>query len=335
MPKASFTLDQVKKSGTDFPKIKLAQNEIMRIVVIEDAPTYAWTHRLQKPKFSPVTGQMMMKTIERRNGEKISVPDLDFVGAPVCFGNLDVLDEKGIDKDHCPICAKVMDYPEHFSAPERRFAVHVLKYATKPGTSQVSSPFSVETRVWVMSENRFSQVTQKIAEWGGNPTNVDLILGPCINAGFQNYEIGVGQSCEMRGSEERMTRAAETFKENNAGDLEPYCGRVKEMKWVQQDIDDVMSAWEKAAGGASRPAEVDTSGTLDSSLLDSIGTPAKAAPVADLSSLDDTVGAPAVAEAPVAEVALAPASVPAAAPAEAPAAKEDITSFDDILNGLR
>lgn len=331
MPRGSFTMDQVKRSGTDFPRLKLGQGEYARIVVIEKEPTYAWTHRLVKPKFSPVTGQMLFRTAERRSGEKVEVPDLDFVGNPVCFGDLQVLDEKGVDPDHCPVCKLAIDAPEQFTAPERRFAVHVLKYATKPGGSAISSPFSVQTLVWVMSENRFSQVTTKISEWGGDPTKVDLVLGPCINAGFQNYEIGVGQSCEMRSDAERLKRAAETFQENNAGDLEPYCGRVKEMKWVRQDIDDVKAAWAKAAHGGSAPAPVDTSGTLDSSLLDNIGGPA--VPSADLSSLDDTVGgSETVAPAPTSQPASAPVAAAASPTVSEPG--EDL-DFADILAGLK
>jgi hypothetical protein len=289
MPKATFTTDHVKRSATDFPRVKLGQNETWRLVVIEKEPTFAWTHRLQKPKFSPVSGAMLMKTIKRRSGEEISVPDLEWVGSPACFGNLDALAEKGIDVDHCPMCKQAHENPEQFSAPERRFAVHVLKYATRQGTSQLTSPFSVETRVWIMSENRFAQVVAKITEFGGDPTRVDLILGPCINASFQNYEIGVGQNCEMRADADRMKRAADTFKENNAGDLEPYCGIVKERRWVESDIEDVITAWRKASLGGSAPAPVDVSGTLDSTLLDSVSSP-KSPPAADLSQLDDTVG---------------------------------------------
>lgn len=332
MPKATFTLDSVKKSGTDFARVKLGQNEIWRVVVIEKEPTYAWTHRLQKPRFSPVTGEMLMKTVERRNGEKISLPDLDFVGAPTCLGTLEVLDDKGVDPAHCPACDAALKSPEQFTQPERRFAVHVLKYATKSGSPQISQPFSVETRVWVMSENRFAKVTQVITEWGGDPTSVDLVLGPCNNAGFQNYEVAAGAVCEMRADSERLKRAAETFRENNAGDLEPYCGRVTDRRFIEQDIDDVRAAWKKAQGGAA-PAPVDTSGTLDSSMLDTLAAPAAqpAAPAGEpLSALDDIVGG-------TSEPAAAPAEVAAAVPSSpaAPAApKGEDMSFEDLLNGL-
>lgn len=332
MPKIAFSQDNVKRSGTDFPRVKLDQGATWRIVVIEKEPTYAWTHRMVKPKFSPVTGRMQMKTIERRNGEKLDVPDLDFVGSPVCHGNIDILNDKGVDPDHCPICREYQNNPEQFSAPERRFAVHVLKYATKPGGSALTSPFSVETRVWVMSENRFAKVTSVISEWGGDPTAVDLVLGPCNNAGFQNYEIAAGQRCEMRADESRLQRAAETFKENNAGDLEPYCGRVTELRWINNDIDEIKAAWRKAAGGGSAPATVDVSDTLDTSLLDSVGggskAPAKDAPVADLSQLDDTVGGADEVAAPVERE-----PQPAAAKA-APASNGTDLDFDSLLDNI-
>ena len=296
MPKLTFSNDNVKKSGTDFPRVKLDQGATWRIVIIESEPTYAWTHRMVKPKFSPVSGRMMMKKITRRSGEEIEVADLDFVGSPVCHGSVDILNDKGVDPDHCPICREYQSNPEQFSAPERRFAVHVLKYATKPGGAQLApGPFNVETRVWVMSENRFAKVTGIISEWGGDPRGVDLVLGPCSNAGFQNYEIAAAQKCEWTADDERKARAIETFKGNNAGDLEPYCGRVTELRWINNDIDDIKAAWRRALGGASggdtSPPPVDVSGTLDTSLLDSVGSKkATEPPTADLSQLDDTVG---------------------------------------------
>lgn len=334
MPKLTFSSDNVKKSGTDFPRVKLEQGATWRIVVIEKEPTYAWTHRMVKPKFSPVTGRMQMKEITRRSGEKVEVPDLDFVGSPICHGNIDVLDDKGVDPDHCPICREYTKNPEQFSAPERRFAVHVLKYATKAGGAQLASPFSVESRVWVMSENRFAKVTQVITEWGGDPTQVDLVLGPCNNAGFQNYEIAAGQRCEMRSgpdADDRLRRAVETFRENHVEDLEPYCGRQTELRWINSDIDDIKAAWRKAAGGGTEPAAVDVSNTLDTSLLDSVGTKsAKEAPTADLSQLDDTVGG---SGGGLDEFASAPAQKEPEK-VSAPAGGGSDLNFDDLLDNI-
>lgn len=328
MPKLAFSQDNVKRSGTDFPRLRLDQGATERIVIIESEPTYAWTHRMVKPKFSPVTGRMQMKKVTRRSGEEIEVPDLDFVGSPICHGSIDVLNDKGVDPDHCPICREYQKNSEQFSAPERRFAVHVLKYATKPGGAQLSLPFSLETRIWVMSENRFAKVTGVIGEWGGDPKAVDLVLGPCINAGFQNYEIAAGQRCEMRVDEERMKRAAETFRENHVEDLEPYCGRVTELRWINNDIDEIKAAWRKAAGGGSEVPAADVTDTLDASLLDSVGTskaPAKEAPTADLSQLDETVGGGSSEAAVQTERETVPAKASGGGP--------DL-DFDDLLNNI-
>lgn len=343
MPKIGFKADNVRSSDTKFPKVKLASGEYWRIVIIEESPTYEWVHQLRKPKLSPVTGLLQEREITTRNGDKLMVPDMEFVGSPICLGNLDALEDRGSDPDHCPVCKAALDYPDFFSAPERRFAVHVLKYGTKPGTPQVSpGPLNLETRVWTMSEARYAKIVQVIEEFApdGDPRKVDIVLGPCTNATYQNYEIAGSPNCVILQSEENLRRAMETFAGNNAGDLAAYCGRKAEKRFVESDIAEIISRWRKAQKGGEKPAEPDFSGTLASTgagLLEgsSGGAPAPqaAAPAVDLSALDDTVGTAAEA-APE-----APAPAQEAAPAQEQAIPTtqntgSAVSFEDLLGSL-
>lgn len=275
MPRTTFSTDNVRQSATSFPKLKLVHDEVVRLVIIESGPTYEWSHELRKPKISTVTRKPVMITKKRKNEEEYQDFDYEFIGNPICLGDPDVLDEQGVDTVKCPMCKLALEDSEAFRGPQRRFAVHVLKYKTKAGTPDVSEPFSVECLVWGMSDNRFTKVTQAIAEWAdgdedADPRKVDLILGPCTNAGYQNYDIHAGRRCEMLKSKERLERAMLTYQENHAPDLTPYCGRLTEPRWIKNMIEEVQERWAEIKTGGSPVQPVDISDTLDSSLLDTV-----------------------------------------------------------------
>lgn len=339
MPKLSFSTDNVRGGDTKFPTVKLGSNEYWRVVIAEAEPTYEWVHTLRKPKLSPVTGRLQMKEITLKDGDKKQIPDMEFVGTPICLGSFDILEDRGVDADHCPVCKAAMDYPDYFSAPERRFAVHVLKYGTQPGGSKVLTPLNMETKVWRMSENRYAKIVQVIEEFGGDAQKVDLVLGPCTNATYQNYEIAGSPNCAIMQSEENLKRAIETFQGSNAGDLSAYCGRKAERRFMEQDISEIVGRWQKAQGGGEAPAAPDFSGTLADSGSALLGgstavTPPPAAPTVDLSALDDTVGTPAASETPAQEPAAPAASTEAPATEEAPADKGPSFSFDSLISQL-
>jgi hypothetical protein len=302
MPRTTFSTDNVRQSATGFPKLRLEHGEVARVVCIEDGPVFEWVHSVNKPKISPVSGQVMMETHKKRDGTEYQDYAMEFLGTPVCLGDPDVLEEKGVDVAHCPLC-KLSAEDEAFRGPVRRFAIHVLKYKTKQGKPEIAEPFSVETLVWVMSDKRFSELAQIFAEWSPegeapDPRKIDLILGPCINAGFQNYKINPGQRCEMLADRDRLTRALETYKNNHAPDLSAYCGRVTEKKWILQMIEEVQERYAEIRAGGRQTVPVDTSDTLDldSSLLDTEVTRPASRPANSTS-----VATPPVADAPPGE----------------------------------
>lgn len=295
MPKTKFDRANVRGGDTSFPQVKLEHGAIWRVVLAEDGPTYEWGHRLVKPKLSPVDGKLLMRTVKVR-GEEVEEPDTDFVGAPRCLGSLDILEDRGVDPAHCPVCAASMhkDTSQYFTAPERKFAVHVLRYGTKGNTAQVVSPLSLSTLVWRLNENRYAKVVKVIDEFGGDPMAVDLVLGACTNAMYQNYEIAGGSSCHVAANETAAKLARDTFEGNNAGDLSPYCARLTDIRFVERDITEIIDRWRSATNGSSvrNVAEPDFSQALGESgaaLLDgAVSTPPKDKPVEV--DLDDTVG---------------------------------------------
>lgn len=339
MPKSTFAATNVRTSGTSFPQLKLeAQGDHARLKLAEADPTYEWVHTLRKMKLSPVTGAPIMTTRKFGKGddaEEREVYDLDFVGTPICFGNDDVLTDRGIDPDHCPICKATQDYPDLYdciSKPERKWAVHVFRYATKGKSTQPIEPLSVEVRVWRMSDNRYARVVSVLEEFApnvdGDPMRVDITLGPCNNVKFQNYEVQGSPRCALASSQADWDRAEQIFAANHVEDLSPYCGRKADVKYVKNDLDEIIGKWRAAQGGGVQVQEPDFAGTLSNSLLDSAPTAAApvqqaapAAPVAPLSSLDDTIGSPSQED-----------ETPAAA---APAAPQGaVTSFASLMDQI-
>ena len=298
MPKATFSTSNVRNSGTSFPTLKLEnQGDYARIKLAEADPTYEWVHTLRKPRLSPVDGRLIMKTIEvgrDGNKEKKEVPDLEFVGTPICFGNDDVLSDRGVDPDHCVICKAAMDHPDMFDKPERKWAVHVFRYATKGNGTQAVEPLQFEVRVWRMSDNRYARVVSVLEEFAGaegDPTKVDITLGPCNNVKFQNYEVQGSPRCMLAENPTKWAEAEQTFQGNHVDDLSPYCGRKADARYVKADIEEIVNKWRAAQKGAQPVAEPDFAGTLNSSMLDQApSASAPSVPTSSLSDLDSTVG---------------------------------------------
>jgi hypothetical protein len=137
----------IKKGGGDydFPKLKLtAKGDIARILLLE-SPTYEWVHTLNHPVIED--GIPVMQTKQTRRGEDYQVNKMAFVSRPICQGDDGILEEKGLDPKNCAVCAYAEENPDRMKAPERRFAMHVIKYNTKKN-GDIITPFGVQVLVW-------------------------------------------------------------------------------------------------------------------------------------------------------------------------------------------
>lgn len=272
MPRVAFTTEnKVEKTNYDFPKLKLKKGEQARVLVGLEDPIVEYVHTLRKPKI--VDGEPVYETVERgRSKEKVTVNATDFVGQPLCLGDLEVLGENGVDPKHCPACAAAVKHPDIFQPPRRRYAMHVVRYKTKSGSFDLVNPYSVETLVWSFTDTVFNKLVDFKTEWGDLKKH-DLMLGPCTVETFQQFDINVGaKAAWLEGGKERAELTKETFKSNLIDDLSIACGSKKKLEWVEQDIETVKEAWAEVhrfEGKAS--AEEDTTSLQDdlSSLMDS------------------------------------------------------------------
>lgn len=263
MPRVAFSSDNKRsQSNFDYPKLKLTSGEYARILVLEE-PIIEYAHTLRKPQI--INGVPRTKTVENeKTGRKTTQYVTDFVSKPLCLGDPEVLDKQGSDPARCPICKLAKDDPDAAQAPQRRYAMHVIRYKTKGNGNRLVEPFTVETLVWGFTDKVFNKIVDLAEDW--DLKKHDLILGPCTNADFQQFDISISPKAEFRSSAERKTRTIETFKNNQIEDLSIACGSKKERRWIDQDLETITELWNEVHAYENDGADTETGGSLDEDL---------------------------------------------------------------------
>lgn len=337
--RVTFSEENVKTSNTDFPKLKLEQvGGYARIVCMED-PVMAWRHQLNKVKI--INGRPQPKPQDStERGDWV----MDFVGQPLCLGNEGILEERGSDPQHCPACAE-SQRSDMVPGPTRRYAMHVIKYQTKPGSAEIALPFQVQCVVWGFTDRMFSKLVSIRKEvLPDQLMQHDLTLGPLqAPVNFQKFDISVSMRAEwlMRGDEGRDLAWA-TFQQQQTPDLEATIGRKVKPSYMEEDIQAIRDSWQAVHGLGAQP-QYDPSvpglglaagltGLLDGALGGQALPSQAAAPVAEVAATPQYV-APPTFEVPVAapqyaavplpqptepQQVFTPPPVPAAAPVAAP-----------------
>lgn len=292
MPKITFSSENTKRSDFDFPKLKLVKDERARLAFVEPNPEFEYQHRLQIPQLAD--GVPVMEVKQNRKNENYETNKLDFISTPICTGNLEVLEDKGIDPDNCIMC-KYAAETGHTSAPARRFAIHVVRYATKPNSFEIALPFRVENIVWSFTDQIFNKVTEFAEAWkdDGGLQSHDILMGPCTNAAFQKAELAIAPTAEWRKDKERVELVKQTIRENRAKDLSVFCGSKISDTLVQGHLDRIEGAWNEikrfeARGAQGSPAQKMELDAGLSNLLES--TPAASQQKQTIVDMDDLLG---------------------------------------------
>lgn len=244
MAKLPFDPKYKNEQFSDFPRLKLERGERALILCLE-TPEYAYAHTLKRPALQD--GRPVMHKVERRNGDMVDQNKMDFVGRPLCIGDYGVLEEKGVDVNNCPVCAESVR-SDMVNKPERRFAMHVISYAIKAGGFDLAKPFQCSCIVWAFGDSIYNKLTDFVGQWG-SLTNHDLRLGPCENADFQKYEIAISSTAAWQLEDNKYKNlVVETYKENQAPDLEQFCGRKVDKAFLEEDLNKVISRWKIVNG---------------------------------------------------------------------------------------
>lgn len=299
MAKVSFTDDlNIKPQKVQFPLFKgLKKGEKKRVQLIRLTDIeMAYVHSLNIPVIEDGEG------VKLDNGKFKTA----YRGSPLSFGDMSIMNEMGLDVKNCILSKAVKEYPDYFDAPRRKFALHMLEYRTKPGTYEPSNPFTVEHKVWVLTERNFAKLQELNKEWG-DLSKHDLLI-ECTNEQFQQIDIQVAPKAAYRESKETATTALEVFKAGVEAypNLEEAIGARKEHRWVKQDIEDIVDAWatihgKPQSGGSSFDDSLE-------GLLDGKTSEPEWATDEEASVLDEI--------------------------ADSPAEEVGETSFDDLLKGL-
>lgn len=335
MPRIEFIPSNVVTTGESFPKLKLDAKESAKVVVLE-IPTYVYVHTLRAPEIGP-DGKPVMTKAERK-GEEVDVFKMKFVGRHQCLGDLNTLQEgRGVDPGNCPMCDAAVK-TSIVDAPQRRFGVHVAKYATKQGTFDVlkGAQFSVQIQLWMFTEGIFNKLVGFQNKWGSLLEH-DLELGPCSNKDYQKFDINICPDAEWVKSAKTKTAVKEALEESKCEDVESEIARRKDRKWIDQDLKTVADAWMIANGAPADAAEAKQALTQDISGILGNG---KAAPAAAPKAEAPAVETAAAPTPPVVEEAPAPTPPVAAEPDPEPVADDEphaapkSLSFDDLINNL-
>lgn len=301
MPRVEFKEENIQKSGPGFPKFSLERGETARIVLLED-PWGEFVHELRKPKL--INGVAQKETKKRKDQTTYEDYEYDFVGQILCTGDDGILREAGSDPSSCIICAAAAS-SDRFKAPKIRYAMHVVRYDLKPGSTQVNDdPFGARAQVWAFTEKIFGDLFELKREWKDLRAH-DLILSRDQNAAFTNvYKITVAQKAEWMADADRQKKIKAIMRpENLAKDLSEFCGRRKPEKNIEFDIRAVNEAWDIATGTHTVSAadtaisDVGSGKLVDAldGLLDGAKTDAEGWHVAEdapepVASFDDLVG---------------------------------------------
>lgn len=244
MAKISFSkTNKIQKTNYDYPKFKLKQGETARIAVLEE-PEVRYVHTLQEPVL--LNGVPQTETKNRRDGSAYEEYKKKFKSRPLCLGDEAVLAERGSDPKHCPMCAAAQENSDITSAPVRRYAMHVVKYKMKNGsTNTLAEPYSVDIEVWSFTDRMLNILIDHQEEWAedGGLKQHDLILGPCENETFQKFDVRVAPKALWLEDKEKKTYTVTALKGNRIEDISIACGSNKERQWIDRDLSDIQDAW--------------------------------------------------------------------------------------------
>lgn len=268
--------NKAKTTNYDFPKLKLEKDEVARVLLIEPEPAAEYVYTLRAPVLED--GVPVYEERESRKGEKYTTLKMRFVSRPIALGDFNKLQDGDLDAKNDILGAYATKYPDRLQAPQRRFATNIIRYKTaKKGSNEIQRPFSVDLLVWSFTDKVFSKLVDFTREWGGEEQNLrnhDLILGPCTNPLYQQFDISVASKAAWREDPEYQKLVVETYKNNRIDDLSVACGQKKEERFIQMDLDEVTEAWEQVRAYENRQKGIDVfdTKTEDTSLSEDLGS---------------------------------------------------------------
>lgn len=278
MPKISLTPDNRVARFNDYPQLKFQNKDAQaRVVLLENDPEVTFVHSVRAPELN--NGEVVREL--DKNGNKVI--KYEFMGRYLCLGNFDVLSKKEADVENCPFCAVAVK-SDIINKADRRYALHVIQYNTKPGSFRIADPFVPQLKVWQFANKVFNSLIEAQEEWEDLRTH-DLNI-TCENPQFQKLNISVAATAEWLANAERKTMVTEMFKNNACSDVEALMGN-KISRERATEIVDVVRERNDIAFRSDKFTEAE-SGLLGDSSLKASAKKRSELPVESLESSDDS-----------------------------------------------
>ena len=263
MPRTKFTPEN-KSSGSgfiDYPKLKLAFNELARGVIMEVDPVTEYVHTVRVPVLDDL-GKPVMEWKKAGQKER-EVMKRAFVGRHRCFGDFDTVKANGIDPANCVSCEAAKN-GEGIEPPQQYVGVHLFQYNCKANSFQPTDPLSGQLVAWVLTGKRWNELIDLCVEYGKDvkqpdgpvirvPADIrtlDLMLGPCENVDFQNFKIQGSTKSRWLADPVAQKFVSESYRNNKCPDLAPLFAQVKTIDQVREDLRVVASKYEIMNGHA-------------------------------------------------------------------------------------
>jgi hypothetical protein len=250
MARVSIT-EENRTSESSFPRLTLEKGETTRVLVLED-PVRVFVHELRRPRI--VNDVPEYRQGERRDGTSFTAPQMDFVGGHLCIGDEGVVLAQSLDPDNCLECRAARENPDFFAPPQAKYAMNVLRYATRSDGTMVV-PFSVRVEAWRFSGRVFDKLVDLKKTWGDLRAH-DLILKCSTKPAEAQYqrpysmgEFDIAPDAWALASEANKAAALAMWngEGNRATDaqLTALCGKQVKPEWMSDDILRVRQGWAK------------------------------------------------------------------------------------------
>jgi hypothetical protein len=266
MPRAQLN-ESLKSAGSvdQFEALKLTTGEWARLLIIdEDEAWFEWVHAMRAPILDDADRPIIVDK-PRKDGSTYPDYSTRFVGQRICLGDPAIVEDKGMDPERCPACAAAQRGVKGM-APERRFAVPVIRYKTRDnskksggGPVDVISPAQAEILVWKLSQRMFnslmdckSEIRELLdipADQKFNLRAADLVVY-CDDGGFQRVVFKAPRRPAYRqdNAMAALIKALWGDTDNRPTDaqLKAACGRVGDRDYMLQDVEAAEFGWRQA-----------------------------------------------------------------------------------------
>jgi hypothetical protein len=284
IPKVPLTPESKVQQSSDYPRLTLDYGDRALIVCIEPEPVCEFRHVLEAPEIGP-DGKVLKEERKTQKGEPYEATVKEFIGQHLCFGDFNVMSEKGADPDNCPTCAAAKENDAVYAA-KSHYAMHVIKYSLQPGGWILRDPFNAECIAWVFSPTRLNALIDLAVEWGDLRQH-DLKLGPCENKKYQKYDINVAKDAQWLVSEERKQFVAQTYANNQAEDLSALIARRITKAQALEDIQKVLERDAQLTNPGANTAVPDLTTLQKGRSENAVNEPAKSEDPLDVTAVQE------------------------------------------------